>query len=103
MAASSKPIITSVDLKFEHTGRMRNTDLGSMMNKYGISREDISEFMLSAPDSSGVNDPPHGPIPELSDYGGSIIHTPIFIHPDQDLGFFPIIPPRGLRGLAASP
>ena len=56
---SSTPINTAVDVKFEHMGRMRNIDLGSMMNKYGISREDISEFMLSAPDSSGVNDPPY--------------------------------------------
>ena len=65
-------------------------------------RKDLSEFMLSAPDSSRVNEPPHVPMPELSDQGGSIIHTPIFIHPEQDLGFFPIIPPRGLSGLAAS-
>ena len=55
VAASSTPIDTAVDIKFEHMGRMRNIDLGSMMNKYGISREDLSEFMLSAPDSSGVN------------------------------------------------
>ena len=45
----------------EHMGRIRNIDLGSMMNKYGISREDLLEFMLSAPDSSGINDPPMCP------------------------------------------
>ena len=42
MAVSSTPINTSVDVKFEHMGRMRNIDLGSTMNKYGISREDLS-------------------------------------------------------------
>ena len=67
VAASSTPINTAVYVKFEHMGRMRNIDLGSMMNKYGISREDISEFMLSAPNISGVNDPPHVSMPELSD------------------------------------
>ena len=64
---SIKPINTAVDVKFEHMGRMRNIDLGSLMNKYGINREDISEFMLSVPDSSGVNEPPQVPIPALSD------------------------------------
>ena len=39
---SSTPINTSVDIKFEHMGGMRNIDLGSMMNKYGIRREDLS-------------------------------------------------------------
>ena len=67
VAANSTPINTAVDVKFEHMGRMRNIDLGSMMNKYGISREDLSEFMLSAPDISDVNEPPHVPIPALSD------------------------------------
>ena len=66
MAASITPINTAVDVKFEHMGRMRNIDLGSMMNKYGISREDLSPFILSAPDSSGVNEPPHVPMPALS-------------------------------------
>ena len=42
VADSSTPINTSVDVRFEHMGRMRNIDLGSMMNKYGISREDLS-------------------------------------------------------------
>ena len=50
-----------------HMGRMRNIDLGSMMNKYGIGREDLSEFMLSSPDISGVNEPPHVPMTALSD------------------------------------
>ena len=58
VADSITPINTAVDVKFEHMRRMRNIDLGSMMNKYGISREDLSEFMLSTPDSSGVNEPP---------------------------------------------
>ena len=57
VSASSTPINTELYVKFEHMGRMRNIDLGSMMNKYGISREDLSEFILSAPDSSGVNEP----------------------------------------------
>ena len=42
VAVSSTPIKTAVDVKFEHMGRMCNIDLGSMMNKYGISREDLS-------------------------------------------------------------
>ena len=67
MAASITPINTAVDVKFDHMGRMRNIDLGSMMNKYGISREYLSEFMLSAPYSSGVNEPPHVSITLLSD------------------------------------
>ena len=67
MAASSTPINTAVDVKFNHMGRMRNIDLDSMMNKYGIGREDLSEFMLSSPDISGVNEPPHVPMPALSD------------------------------------
>ena len=33
VAASSTPINTAVDVKFEHMGRMRNIDLVSMMNK----------------------------------------------------------------------
>ena len=33
VAASNTHINISVDLKFEHVGRMRNIDLGSMMNK----------------------------------------------------------------------
>ena len=61
VAASSTTINTAVDVKSEHMGRIRNIDLGSMMNKYGISREDLLEFMLSAPDSSGINDPPMCP------------------------------------------
>ena len=47
-------------------GRMRNIDLGSMMNKYGISREDLSEFIISVPYRRGVNEPPHVPIPSLN-------------------------------------
>ena len=42
VADYSTPINTSVDVKFEHMERMRNIDLGSMMNKYGISREYLS-------------------------------------------------------------
>ena len=38
VAASSTPINTAVDVKSDHMGRMRNIDLISMMNKYGISR-----------------------------------------------------------------
>ena len=58
--------------------------------------------MLSAPDSIGVNEILHVPMPALSDYGGSRIHTPIFIYPEQDLGFYPHNTPRGLCVLAAS-
>ena len=42
LAASITPINTAVDVKFEHMERMRNIDLGNMMNKYGISREYLS-------------------------------------------------------------